>query len=247
MPLWELLVVAAALLLSASLHSSTGFGFAMLSAPVLAALIGPQAAVSTIVATGTVVDILVMVAERRRPQPVWRDVLVIGLWSLPGLVLGAVALKTLPATALQLLVAGAVLVAVAHRVWMSRRERPVHLPDRWWLPASAGLSSGALSTATTLGGPPVVLYLLGRGYPPRRTRDTLIALSLARTPPSVATLWAAGTLRVPAHWPLLVGVVVAGYFAGRLVHDRLDVTRYERFALGVLVVACAVATVAALL
>jgi uncharacterized membrane protein YfcA len=245
-PLWELAVVAAALFLGGVLQTSTGFGFAMLSAPVLTALLGPQAAVSTIVATGTVVDLLVMLAERRRPRPAWRDVLVIGLWCLPGIVVGAVALRTLPATALQLLVAAAVLVGVAHRVWLFRRERPVPVADRWWLPASAGLASGALSTATTLGGPPVVLYLLGRGYPPGRTRDTLIALSLVRTPPSVAALWAAGTLRVPQYWPLLICVVVVGYAAGRLVHARLDVARYERFALAVLLMACAAATAAAL-
>ncbi len=89
----EIILVAAVLVLSAALQTATGFGFAILSAPVLAALLGPELAVSTIVATGVVVDVLVLAADGRRPQPRVSDVLSLGAWSLPGLLAGALLLR----------------------------------------------------------------------------------------------------------------------------------------------------------
>lgn len=244
----ETVLIAVVLMLSAALQTSTGFGFALLSAPVLAALVGPVEAVSTIVATGVAVDFLVLAADGRRPEPHVRDVLALGAWSVPGLLLGALLLRMLPGTVLQLVVAGAVLFAVGHR--LRPRRPPLSatdvVPERWWIAASAGLASGALSTATTLGGPPVVLYLTRRPRPPRQTRDTLVTLSLLRLPLSVAALVVAGAWVPPPQLPVLWGAVAVGYLLGRLVFARMDVARYERAVLGALVVAAVAAVAAAL-
>ncbi|MBA2516478.1 MAG: hypothetical protein H0V22_04050 [Solirubrobacterales bacterium] len=81
----------------------------------LSAVLSPQQAVATIVATGIVVDVLVLIADGSRPQSSARDVLSLAAWSPPGLGLGAVLLRILPVASLQLLVAAAVLLAVWHR------------------------------------------------------------------------------------------------------------------------------------
>ena len=241
-------LIAAVLVFSAALQTSTGFGFAMLSAPVLAVLVGPVEAVSTIVATGVVVDVLVLAAGGRRPQPHGRDVLTLGLWSVPGLLAGALLLRTLPSAALKLLVAGAVLLAVGHRLRLRRIGPAAAAPsERWWSAAPAGIASGVLSTATTLGGPPIVLYLTRRPRPPRETRDTLVALSLLRLPLSVAALVLAGTWVQPQGLVVLWIAVALGYVIGRWVFARMDPARYEQAVLGALVVAAltAVATAVA--
>ena len=242
----ETALIAAVLVFSAALQTSTGFGFALLSAPVLAVLVGPVEAVSTIVATGVVVDVLVLAADGRRPQPRGRDVLSLGLWSVPGLVAGALLLRVLPNTVLQLVVAGAVLFAVGHRLRPRRaRSAAAWPPERWWSAAPAGLASGVLSTATTLGGPPVVLYLTRRPRPPRETRDTLVALSLVRLPLSVAALVLAGTWVRPPGLLVLWIAVVLGYVIGRWVFARMDLARYEQAVLGALAVAALVAVTTA--
>ncbi|MFI5842506.1 sulfite exporter TauE/SafE family protein [Catenuloplanes sp. NPDC051500] len=243
----EVTLVAIVLLVSAVLQTSTGFGYGLLSAPILAATLGPAEAVSTIIATGVVVDALVLIAGGRRPQPHRRDVLELGAWSVPGLVLGAVLLTALPATALQFLVAAAVLLAVWHRA----RTRPTtgRTPRRrqLWLAALAGLTSGALSTATTLGGPPTVMYLTREPRPPQQTRDTLVALSLLRLPISVAALWYSGAWIPPTALPLLWAAVVLGYLSGRWIFARLDVTRYQRAVLLTLLAAGLTAIITGLL
>lgn len=242
-------LIAVVLVLSAALQTSTGFGFALLSAPILAAVLGPAPAVSTIVATGVVVDVLVLAADGRRPRPDRRDLVALGLWSVPGLLVGALLLRALPSTALQLVVAVAVLVAVAHRLRAHRRRAspppPHEVPHRWWAAAAAGFASGTLSTATTLGGPPVVIYLTQRPHPPRRTRDTLVALSLLRLPLSVAALVAAGIWVRPDALPLLWTAVAVGYLLGRWLFAQMDLARYERAVLAALVIVAVTAIVTA--
>lgn len=248
--------MAAVLVVSAVLQTTTGFGFALLSAPVLAAVLSPQEAVSTIVTTGVVVDVLVLTGHGRRPAPCGRDVLRLGAWSLPGLALGALLLRWLPAAALQLLAAGAVLFAV----WMraravssrprNRLERPGAAPvdagERWYHSAAAGFTSGTLHTSTTLSGPPLVLYLTRRARAPRATRDTLIGLSLLRLPITVALLLLAGAWVAPPSVPLLWLAVALGYVIGRWLFTRMDVARYERAVLTVLVIAALSAVASAL-
>lgn len=239
-------LIAVVLLVSATLQTSTGFGFALLSAPILAALTGPREAVSTIMLVGVVVDVLVLIADGRRPQPRPRDVVALTAWSMPGFVLGAVLLRLLPASALQLLVAVAVLATVAFRARPAHRRRArAERREHWWTPGPAGFASGVLSTATTVGGPPIVLYLTRRPRPPRETRDTLVALSVVRAPAGLAALILTGTWRTPPALPLLILGVVLGYMIGRWVFAHLDVGRYERVVLVTLVVAATVALVSA--
>lgn len=239
-------LIVLVLLASATLQTSTGFGFALLSAPVLVTLSGPREAVSTIMVVGVVLDVLVLLADGRRPQPRARDVVALTVWSLPGFAAGAVLLRVLPASALQLLVAVVVVATVAFRVRPAHRRRlRVERRERWWTAGPAGFASGVLSTATTVGGPPIVLYLTRRPRPPRETRDTLVALSLVRAPAGLAALILTGTWRTPPALPLLFVAVVLGYLIGRWIFAHLDVRRYERVVLATLVVAAAVALVSA--
>lgn len=244
----EVAVMAAVLAFSAVLQTSTGFGFALLSAPVLAALLSPQEAVGTIVVTGVVVDVLVLIAQGRFPSPCVRDVFLLGAWSLPGLALGAVLLRVLPGPVLQVLVAVAVLFAVWHRTRSRRspRDEDADRAEHWYLGAAAGFASGLLSTSTTVGGPPTVLYLTRRPRPPRLTRDTLVALSLFRLPASVAALVVADAWVAPPSLPLLWLAVAVGYLIGRGIFARMDLARYERAVLTVLIIAALAAIVTAL-
>ena len=63
-------VVAAALALfvGASLQSATGFGFALLSAPILFALLGPREAVTAGVVVAILLNSLTLAGERSRAR-----------------------------------------------------------------------------------------------------------------------------------------------------------------------------------
>ena len=233
---------ALALFLGAALQSATGFGFALISAPILFALLGPQEAVTAGALVALVLNGLTLAGERRRPQVLRRDAAGLLGWSVPGIALGAVALAELSERVLSALVAIAVLAGVALRVLTRRGGTPGRL-RRWHLPA-AGVTGGALSTATSLSGPPLVFYLLERGAAPGQMRDTLAAIFFAQAVLGVPALLLTGTFAVPDGLPALLLAGLAGQLLGRRAFGWLGGERYELAVLLVLVATAVVALVA---
>ena len=235
----SLVVIALVLVVSAGLQSSTGFGFALLSAPVLSALLGPVQAVTTITIVGAVVDSLTLFGNRGRPRPSLADLRVVCLSAIPGLVLGAVLLARLPTRVLQVAIAVSVVVAIVHRV----QRRRIVVNSRWLGPA-AGVTWGALTAATTAGGPPLLLYLMHRHDDARTIRDTIVTANLIRLPLSLTLLGLTGNWHPAPHIPVLVGAGVTGWALGKLAFQLLTPARYET-ALLTLLALTAAATVAA--
>ena len=229
------------ILVSGAVQSLSGFGFALLSAPLLAATIGGPQAISTILITGTACDIAILAMRRSVPRPDAREVLTLAGWSVPGMLAGAWLLAALPAVGLQIFVAATVIAAVLLR--LRTRERQDIVSTRWAIPA--GLLSGAFSTSTSLGGPPTVYYLVHRGLKPHTMRDTLVTLSLVRLPLSVIALLVAGVWETYEYWPALIVAALLGQLAGTQAFHRFGHSRYEHIVLGLLTVS-AVVSVAAL-
>jgi uncharacterized membrane protein YfcA len=225
---------ALALFAGAALQSATGFGFALVSAPILFALLGPREAVTAGVLVAMALNALTLAGERRRPQVRVGDASALLGWSLPGLAIGALALRELSERVLSGLVAIAVLGGLALRV-LGRRTAATARPRAWHLPA-AGITGGALSTATSLNGPPLVFCLLGRRASPVQMRDTLAAIFLLHAVLGLPALLLSGTFATPdAVWLLLLAGL-AGQLLGRRAFGRLRGEHYERAVLAVLAV-----------
>ena len=259
-------LAVAAVFAGASLQSATGFGFALIAAPILFAVLGPQEAVTAGVLLGIAINVLTLATERRVPRVLRGEALALVGWSLPGLALGALALRELPERMLSVLVAlgvlgGLVLRLRARRpggaggggrssrsglVGAGRRSswmRPAGSGRRSprWSAALAGVSSGALSTSTALSGPPIVLHLLARGASPEQMRDTLAATFVALAVMSAPALLIAGTFEAPAAIWALLGAGLAGQLLGRPIFARLAGERYDNAVLVVLAVAALIA------
>lgn len=238
-------ILTSVILLSATSQAATGFGFALVSAPVFTALVGSPAAVTSIIITGAACDLFIIFGRRQRARPAMREVISLGLWSLPGLALGAVAIAVLSQQVLQVMVALAILAAVGLRLRARRRKPRQGTLHPAWGPL-AGFTSGFLTTSTTLGGPPVVYYLTHRMTDPLVTRDTLVALSLFRLPLSMAALVLAGSWEPLPGTPLLTAASLAGFFVGSRLFRKLNTQGYERLSLGVLAASSVVGILAAL-
>lgn len=235
-------VAALAVFLGAALQSATGFGFALVAAPVLFALLGPREAVTAGVLLGLLLNALTLATERRRPVVLARDALVLVAWSVPGLVLGGLALRELPERPLSALVAVAVVAGLALRL-----RRAIAVRPRSWHAPAAGAASGALATATSLSGPPLVFYLLACGAPPAAMRDTLAAIFVAQAMLALPVLLLTATFTVPtAVWALL-SAALAGQVLGRRAFGWLEGERYERAVLAVLALSALVTLAASVL
>lgn len=237
------LLVALCLLMavSSALQTATGFGFAILSAPIGAVLLdSAAAAVSTVLVVGTTIDLLVLFLRRRPPAPRWDEVGILGISSLPGLALGAYLLVVLPQPLLMVIIAVAVMTVIGLRLAARRADRSPVVASRKW-GAAAGLLSGALATSTTLAGPPTVYYLTHRPYGPSTVRDTLVTLNLVRLPLSVAALAVGGVLVLIPGIAWLILSALLGFAVGDRVFRAMNPGRYEAYVLAVLALAAMVA------
>ena len=230
---------ALALFAGAALQSATGFGFALVSAPILFALLGPREAVTAGVLVAMALNLMTLAGERRPLQVRTGDAVALLAWSLPGLALGAIALRDLSERVLTVLVALAVFAGLALRV-LGRRRAATARPRAWHLPA-AGVTGGALSTATSLNGPPLVFCLLARGASPPQMRDTLATIFIVHAVLGLAALLLAATYAMPDGVWLLLAAGAGGQLLGRRAFGRLQGEHYERAVLVVLALTALVA------
>jgi uncharacterized protein len=228
-----------ALFVGAALQSATGFGFALVSAPILFALLGPREAVTAGAIVAILLNGLTLATERRRPQVRVRDAVALVAWSLPGIALGVLALRAVPRQPLSVIVALAVLAGLALRV-RSSRTAAVARPRAWHVPVS-GLTAGALGTSTSLNGPPLVFCLLARSASPRQMRDTLAAIFLVEAVLGLPALLLSSTFTMPRAVVALLLAGLAGQLLGRRAFGWLQGERYERAVLAALALTALVA------
>jgi uncharacterized membrane protein YfcA len=233
-----LVATAIAVMAGAAIQSATGFGFALLAAPLAFAALEPHEAIGLLLLLGMEIGVLTLATEGRRPQPMVRRCVLVLAWAVPAAVAGVAVLRALDAVTLQI----AVSLGVAATLIVRRRAPPEHAgPEPRWAAPVTGLSAGALVTSTNTSGPPLLLYLLGRGDDPVQVRDTLTVCQLGLSVIGAVALLATGTTdavpglgRVAVFLPL----VALAHLAGRPLFAHLAASgRYEPMLNATLVVA----------
>jgi uncharacterized protein len=226
-------IVVAALLLAVALQAATGFGFALLAGPSLYSVMAPDHAVALLLILGLCVNVLVLAGERRSLAVDWRGLVPAMLAAVPGLPIGAVLVRALPADALRVAIGVIVCTLVAHR--LLRRAPDGRPPPGRRTAAVAGFSAGVLTTSTTTNGPPLALWLGGRGLTPALVRDTVSAAFLLLDFVGIGVVLAVvGPHRALAEavWlPALIPVVLIGHLAGSWLFRRLPAHRYDQLLL----------------
>jgi hypothetical protein len=237
---------AAAVLTGAAVQSATGFGFSLVAAPLMFAAFEPEEAVGLLMLLGVCVNLLTLGTEGRRPRPLGTEAALILACAVPGMIVGVAVLRALDEVVLQLAVsAGVVLTLLVRRM----RPQPDSVPV--WAAPAVGVSAGVLTTTTTTAGPPILVYLLGRGLPATHVRDTLTVIFLGLGVLGAGALAATGTdAAIPP--PLLAlaamaPLVVAGHVAGRPVFAHLARRAYEPVVTAVLVASVLAGLLTALL
>jgi hypothetical protein len=199
----------------------TGIGFALVCAPFLIALLGPEEGVKAAVALGIPLNVALLFAERRHFRPLDAALLLapaVAVMPLMGAAVRRVNATALAAAAGSLTIIAALLLAVGLR---ARRVQ-----GRGGAVAAAVVSA-AMNTIAAIGGPAVALYALNAGWSPQATRAILQAYFLGL---NIATLVVLGP-SLP-HFVLVVGLGV-GLVAGRLVAGRVPVERARTATLAV--------------
>ncbi len=226
-----LAAVVAIAFLAASCQSLTAFGFALVMVPLLSLAWEVKPAVVTSTLLGTLI-LLPLMYEVRAHVRIGR-VVPLFLGSLVGIPLGVLVLEWIDATALEVMVAGVVIVAgllfyLSPQVALGRPPAPLSF--------LVGGVSGALRAATSMGGPPVVLYVLSFERGVERFRATLLAFFLPASLVTIAALAIVGRVDGDVLLATAIGLpaVVLGSLVGRWARAHVSEPVFRLVVLGLL-------------
>jgi len=228
----ETLAIAGAVALIAGvIRGITGFGGAMVMAPPLALLLGPRIAVPVALLLEGIAAMPMLWQTRALVR--WRVIGPILAAACVTLPLGGYILVMSDAPTLRRAIAGAVIVCALLLLSGWRHKGPQRLGT------SIGLGglSGVMTGATSVGAPPVILYLLSGSDPTATTRANLtfylVGLSLA----GLVMLWTGDVLDLRSAWVALVFApgYYCGLIAGTRLFSRFNDVRFRQFTLLLLV------------
>jgi len=221
----------AAVAAGALAQAVTGFGFALVCAPFLVALLGALNGIRLTLVLSAAVDLVILAPEARRVE------------GATGLLLALPALAVVPPaawvarhldTGLLAVVAGSLIVTAA--AVLAAGWRVERLSGRLGA-LCAGAVAGVMNTVAGTGGPSMAMWAANAGWPVARARPTFQAAFL------VINLAGLATLGLP---PLhLVGLpllgLAAGAAAGAILARRLPEPAVRRAALALAAVGGAAA------
>lgn len=226
------LLITLVIFLASTMQSMTGFGFAVLTVPFLVPLMPPRNAVALIAVLSTATTVLAWWRIRAETAPGWTwRLFTTGVIGVP---LGIVALLSLQADWLRVLVGGGSLVIASVLLWShmatnlperSEKSAETHRPQhsRPWATWVAGLVSGVLSGSLGMPGPPIVVLLHYEGMPKHTYRATSLAYFTLIYPVTLLVMLGQGILTgqtfadSATHLPAVFG----GILAGNAAHVRV--------------------------
>jgi uncharacterized membrane protein YfcA len=228
----EWLFVFVIVLLAVLTQSVAGFGLALVSMPILTAVVGLRTAAPLVALFALVAELLLLIAFRRalNVRVVWQ----LTAASVVGIPLGIVALRQL-SEELLLTVLGVVLATYA-LYGLAGLRLPAAGQPAWAY--AAGFVAGAFGGAYNTSGPPVILYGHARRWPPAEFKGNLQGFFLVNSIIVVAVHLAAGNVTAEV-WRLAtaaVPAVLGGVALGLRVGPTLAPAAFGRLVLGLLLV-----------
>lgn len=234
MDVTSIVLLSAGAAAGALVQAATGFGFAIIAAPVFLAVMNSHAALQILVVIHLVQTVIMVPRIWGKVPKTLLSLLVAG--ALVGSPIGLSVFLALDVQLLKLSV-GALILAVtalliAREISAHRRRagQPIEIVDLEdprvtpRIPAFlTGIGSGALTALLVMPGPPVMLYFAGRQGPPEQTRALAITFFglCYLTVTILNAVWAGMGPQVWGLAALLGPAVVVGTMAGMRLASRL--------------------------
>lgn len=219
-------------LLAGFTQGVSGFGAGLVAMPFLTLLLGIKAAVplcmlNGLVITGCLSLQLKLHWDRGKIMPLL-------LGCLPGIVVGALALKSLNADLLQFSLGAFMLVYAIYA--LTSRPRPLGIDSRWGY--GAGFLTGAISSVFSAGGPPTVIYVSLTDWTKDEIKATLSVFFFVSGIVTAMGHAVAGltTTAILQHFLVTWPFTLAGVLAGSRLYRRIRQRTYIRILLLLLMV-----------
>ncbi len=205
-----LLIAVFGVFFAALLRGFTGFGFGLAAVPLLSLALAPARVVPFVVVLQAIVGVGGLRSAWRLCD--WRAVRGLSPGLVLGIPIGVAMLTGLRANPVRLAIGGVILASVV-LLWRGFRlpPRPSHV-----VTAAFGLAAGVMSGLASMGGPPILLYLMAMSHRAAVVRASSIIYFMISAMLSLLLMTWQGLIdREILSWSIAsVPVLIAGTFAG---------------------------------
>ncbi|MFC1900846.1 sulfite exporter TauE/SafE family protein [Chloroflexota bacterium] len=225
------LIIAALIVLVASfVRSISGFGYALISTPLLTFIFETKSVVVMNIILGSVTNIMVLYHTRKHIDAKRAIIIIAG--SAFGVPLGTYLLSVLDPSIIKLIIA-VLVIPFSIILMLGHSHKFSHDSIGCGI---AGFLSGVLATSTSLGGPPIALFLLNQGLTPERFVGTMAAYFICISIMSIGAFTSQGlvTLEILKNAAILLPTLIIGSYIGVRILPKINVVLFKRITSSIL-------------
>ena len=222
---WTTVQVLAVIFVATLIRSAFGFGEALVAVPLLALLMPVEIAAPLAVLLSITVAGVVILQDWRKIH--FRSAAWLILFTLFGIPVGLLLLTRTAETVVKAIL-GLVIIVFSLYCLFRRSQFELKTDRLAWI---FGFSAGVLGGAYGMNGPPLVVYGSLRRWSPEQFRATLQGYFLPASLMVLSGYWLKNLWvdDVTRYYLLSLPVAVAAIFLGRVVNQRLDGRRFQRY------------------
>ena len=191
-------------------HASTGFGIALVSMPILATTIGLTVATPLVALIGFTIRMLILARYREvvQPRKIWPLMIAVILGIPVGIWISREVAGRLVEQTLGIIVTGYALFT------LTNPRLPAFKKHVWAY--GLGTISGILAGAYNIGGPPLIIYATGQGWPPTMFKSNLQGFAVVSSCLVLGTRALDGeyTATVLGYFWIILPAIALGLLAG---------------------------------
>jgi uncharacterized membrane protein YfcA len=219
-------------LLAAFVQSSIGFGFALVSMPLLVSLLGIQVSTPLVALMALIVEIFILIRYREAINlGVVAQLTLAAVIAIP---LGVYALRNIDEAIITTILG---VILVGYGLYALFSPRLPELTGRIWA-YGFGFAAGMLGGAYNTAGPPVIIFGNCRGWQPDEFKGNLQGFFLVNGLVVIAVHALSGNFNSVVWQNLLVAIpgLAAGLIAGFLLSSRINGELFRKIVLVILIV-----------
>jgi uncharacterized membrane protein YfcA len=213
------------------LQTITGFGFALVAAPLLTFALSPKEAVIAVLFVGIMMKGFMV-------YKTWRDgefarIVPVFAASIVGALPGAYVLRTVSDSTLKVFI-GLTLIFVTMAMYANCT---VTIRRHGLAKSAVGFLSGFLGATTSLNGPPLVLYMMNEGEDKTTMRANLARYFFLGNAATLVIAYFMGTVtadRLGNIAAVALPAILLSWWLGEKIFARVDAALFRRIALGVI-------------
>jgi hypothetical protein len=205
----------------------TGFGYALVSIPLLVLFIDIRVAVPLCMLSGLVITAFLSLQLKDHLD--WRKIRPLLFGCLPGILAGTLFLKKINGPMFKIMLGSMLIAYSLYRLFLTPKARSISKAWGW----VAGFATGAISAAFSAGGPPTIIYTTLTGWNRHEIKSTLSSFFFLGGVATAAAHAMSGltTVEVLKLSAISLPAVLLGVWSGSLLYKRFKTEGYIKLVL----------------